>query len=305
VDPSGLKYDGMGTQLWYKNLDITVEELAGALKPADILVDYSGGTGLLAGRILKRIPSVAVIIADVAPRFLRVALEKFRHEDRIALRYLHPAAREGHFAPLDEVLKPLPAAEVDALVCTNAVHLFPDLGDTFAAWHRSLRPGASVFIQSGNIRNRKGKPGELLITDVVEKIRAKAKEITLREPRYAEYRAKLEDPVKGPAYEARWKDVFFPLRWVEDYLKALEQAGFKVEQERAETVPVGAKDWYEACLVYPDLIAWVAGSPKVDPTPPSPTAQKDLAALLDQAFDEVFAGRATFDSTWTFITARR
>ena len=47
VDRFGLAYDKVERHSWYRNLDPIVEELAGNLKDGDIMVDYSGGTGIL------------------------------------------------------------------------------------------------------------------------------------------------------------------------------------------------------------------------------------------------------------------
>ena len=67
---------------WYRNLDPTVEELAHLLADGDILVDYSGGTGILVDRLKLRMfdTQAGAVIVDSSPKFLRVALEKFRDD---------------------------------------------------------------------------------------------------------------------------------------------------------------------------------------------------------------------------------
>ena len=52
---SGLAYDHVDEHGWYRNLDHTVEQLARTSTDGDILVDYSGGTGILLDRLRLRI----------------------------------------------------------------------------------------------------------------------------------------------------------------------------------------------------------------------------------------------------------
>ena len=51
VDAFGLHYDTVENHGWYRNLDLTVEQLAGDLRQGEILIDYSGGTGILLDRL--------------------------------------------------------------------------------------------------------------------------------------------------------------------------------------------------------------------------------------------------------------
>src|SRR5262249_13122205 len=90
VDTFGLRYDTVENHGWYKNLDPTVEDLARYLTDGQLLIDYSGGTGILLDRLKLRIfdRQVGVLIADSSPKFLRVALDKFGDDERVALRLL-------------------------------------------------------------------------------------------------------------------------------------------------------------------------------------------------------------------------
>src|SRR5690606_10005213 len=83
---------------WYDNLDLTVEQLAARAREGDLVMDYSGGTGILAGRVLERWGSLraGIVIVDSSPKFLRLALEKLGGDERVAfrlLRYLKEAKR--------------------------------------------------------------------------------------------------------------------------------------------------------------------------------------------------------------------
>jgi len=90
VDTFGLQYDTVENHGWYRNLDPTVEDLARHLGDGEVLIDYSGGTGILLDRLKLRIfdRQVGMLIVDSSPKFLRVALDKFRDEARVAFRLL-------------------------------------------------------------------------------------------------------------------------------------------------------------------------------------------------------------------------
>ena len=90
VDEFGLNYNDVGNHGWYKNLEPTIAQVLAALAPGDLLVDYSSGTGILTRRLLSRLDnSVGIINVDASPKFLRVALESFRDDERVAFRLLH------------------------------------------------------------------------------------------------------------------------------------------------------------------------------------------------------------------------
>ena len=305
LDPLGQRYASMAQHRWYANLDLTVEQLARALRPGQLLVDYSGGTGILASRVLPRLPGVNILIVDASPRFLRVALEQLGQEPRVAFRLLQPVPEQHRLQRLDEVVGPaLAGGGVDAIVSTNAVHLYPDLVDTFRAWSKVLRRGGQVFVQSGDIRNPEGRPGEWLISEVVERVRQVAREIASEDPRYEAYRPVLGDAERMARYDALWRRVFLPIRPLAAYQGALAEAGFSLRGTATRTIPVGVLEWFEATSVYPDLLAWVGGSPRVDGRQPGAVEMKDRLDLLRQAFLGLFAGQEVYPSTWSYITAQ-
>jgi hypothetical protein len=55
VDTFGLRYDTVENHGWYRNLDPTVEDLARHLEDGQLLIDYSGGTGILLDRLNLRV----------------------------------------------------------------------------------------------------------------------------------------------------------------------------------------------------------------------------------------------------------
>ena len=89
-DETGLAYDAVDRHSWYGNLDQTVADVAAVLRDGDILVDYSGGTGILVDRLKWRVPASAfgTLIVDSSAAYLRVAIDKFRGDPSVGVRLL-------------------------------------------------------------------------------------------------------------------------------------------------------------------------------------------------------------------------
>ena len=202
-------------------------------------------------------------------------------EPRVAFRLLHQHDGEPRrLQGLDEAIGPvLGERGVDALVSTNAVHLYTELAETFRAWWRVLRPGGKVFVQSGDIRNPGGPPGRVVDQRGGREGARGRQGDCLEDPRYEPYRAVLADPEPNgsirrplagglPARSARRRRT----------ASALAEAGFEVGDTITRTVDVGVLEWYEATSVYPDLLAWVGGSPRVDGR--QPTQRKSRTAWI-------------------------
>jgi hypothetical protein len=55
LEDLALNYDTVENHGWYANLDLTVDQLAEYARTGDVFVDYSGGTGILAKRLIDRL----------------------------------------------------------------------------------------------------------------------------------------------------------------------------------------------------------------------------------------------------------
>src|SRR5215470_8771878 len=287
VDTFGLHYDTVENHGWYKNLDPTVEDLARHLTGGEVLVDYSGGTGILLDRLKLRVfdRRFGVVIVDSSPKFLRVALGKFHADDRVAFRCLRWLKTDKRLERLEEVLgDALLARGVDAIASTNAIHLYLDLPDTLASWARTLRSGGRVFVQSGNIRNPEAKPAEWVLDETVWAIHEVAVGLVRNDQRYAAYRAAVEDEARMAAYVAYRDRVFLPVRPLEYYLRCLNDAGFTLETATARGIEARVDDWFEFLSAYHDaVLGWIGGTPKVEGVTPSPEAVRDRLALIRHA----------------------
>jgi SAM-dependent methyltransferase len=306
VDAFGLHYDTVENHGWYRNLDLTVEQLAGDLREGQVLIDYSGGTGILLDRLLLRIfdRQVGMLIVDSSPKFLRVALDRFRSDERVAFRRLHYLRKEKRLQYVDEVVPP--GFGADALVSTNAIHLYDDLENTLRAWTRVLRPGASVRINSGNVRNPRAGANEWIIDETVYVVHEVATGIVRTDERYGAYRPILGDEERLGAYLAYRDRVFLAPRPLDYYLAALQAAGFGVDEVTERTIEADVEEWYEFLAAYADaVLGWVGGSAKVDGAEASAEAAADRLRLLHDSLAVIFGGRPTFQCCWTYISASR
>jgi SAM-dependent methyltransferase len=309
VDHFGLAYDRVERHGWYRNLDPIVEALASNLKEGNILVDYSGGTGILLDRLKLRIfdRQVGVLIVDSSARFLRVAVEKFASDPRVSFRLLRFLSETRRLQRIDEVLdRSLLERGLDVIACTNAVHLYVDLEETASAWARVLRPGGKVFINSGNIRNPRAKPNQWILDETVWVINDLAEGIVRTDPRYSAYRSVLDDGARMEAHIAFRNRVFVEPRRLDFYLNTLRGVGFLIESVLERNIRARVDDWCEFLLAYHDaVLGWVGGTEKVDRQTPTPEAVADRISLIRRAIDTLFAGRTEFDACWTYITCVR
>ena len=299
-------YDTVQDHGWYRNLDPTIEQLAERLRPGDILLDYSGGTGILAQRLLAELPSpdLGILIVDASPKFLRVALDKLGGDERVAFRLIRYLKEERRLQTVQEVVEaPLLERGFDAVASTNAIHLYYDLEDTLRSWREALRRGGHAFIQSGNIGVADLAAGTWIIDETVEAINAAAAELVRADERYAPYRDGLEDPARRAAYDDLRRKFFLPVRPLEHYLSALEQAGFRIVRVEHITIAADTAEWTEFLSAYHEgVLGWVGGSERIEEQPPTDEAVADRLQLLRESVDRVFAS-GTFDAVWTYIEA--
>jgi ubiquinone/menaquinone biosynthesis C-methylase UbiE len=307
IEALALKYDTVNHHGWYRNIDPTVEDLAGALNDGDLLIDYSSGTGILAERLLKRIGNldIGIVLVDSSPKFLRVALDKFRDEPRVAFRWIRYLKDHKRLEFVDEVLgRELVARGAEALASTNAIHLYYDLEDTLRSWTRVLKPAARVFAQSGNIRSPNPAPGAWIIDETVEALHRAALEVVTRDATYSAYREVLADAKRMAAYSAYREKVFLPVRPLHDYLRSFRRAGLRVRNVKCRTIEARVQDWFEFLSVYHDaVLGWMGGVEKIDGRPATPEAVKARLAVMRSAMQIVFEGKENFFCSWTYINS--
>ncbi|HVF79025.1 MAG TPA: class I SAM-dependent methyltransferase [Solirubrobacteraceae bacterium] len=309
ISEQGLAYDHVDEHGWYDNLNPSVAQLAAHLQDGDILVDYSGGTGILLDRLHLRIfdRGVGTLVVDASAKFLRVAHEKYKDDPRFAARLLRFIKEEKRMQSLDEVLGPeLLERGVDAIAAVNAIHLYPDLDEVASAWVRALKPGGKVFINSGNLRNPSAKPGEWILDETVWVINDLAESLVRSDPEYARYRDALDDTERMKAHHAHRDRVFLQPRPLEYYTGALERNGLTVVDVSQATIVANVSEWFELMIAYHEaVLGWVGGTKRIEGEEPSEEAVRDRLRIMRHAMDTIFGTRDTFKACWTYITATK
>lgn len=308
IETLALKYDTVESHGWYRNLDRTVEQLGETLADDDVVLDYSGGTGILADRLLRDVPGgkFGVLIVDSSPKFLRLALDKLCHQRRVAFRLIRFLKEEKRLQLLQEVIDP-PLLErgVDAVVSTNAIHLYYGLQETLQSWAKILRPGRRAFVQSGNILNPDAGADHWIIDNTVEAIHKAAKKIVRSDARFEAYREILEDVPRMKKYRKLRRKFFLPVRPLDYYLEELRKAGFDVTDVSYQPITAEVNEWYEFLAAYHEgVLGWLGGSARVEGKEPTADALRDRLSLIREAMNRVFKNGETFEAGWTYITCR-
>jgi SAM-dependent methyltransferase len=304
VDTLAQKYDRVDEHGWYSNLDPIIADLAAFAEEGFVVLDYSGGTGILIARLLEEVGgrAIGVVNVDASPKFLRLSLEKLGADERVAFRLIRFLKGERRLQYLDEVLgEPLLERKADGLVSANAIHLYFDLPETLASWRRVLPDGGRVFVQSGNIGS--APDGLWIIDGTVEALRETAVDIVRSDDHFAAYRPALSDKRSMRAHEELFRKMFPRVRPVEEYLEAFRRARLEPVDVEVRPVEAHVKEWLDFLGVYHEgILGWVGGAEKVTGEPAAAHAVADRQELLRLASARLFP-EETFEAAWTYITA--
>ena len=312
VETLARKYDTVEAHGWYSNLDPTLDEMATTLSAGDLVIDYSGGTGILIDRFLARsgLPAdLGFVLVDASPKFLRLAYEKLGRgsDGDIAYRWIRYLREEKRLQRLDEVLsEALIERGADLITSTNAIHLYYGLDETLRSWHRCLRPGGRVLVQSGNIRGASAPPDTWIIDETVGRIQSLAKTLVELDPRYAIFRPALDDAPRLAKHDAVRAKYFLPVRPLDFYLQHLTQAGLRVDAVAHRVIDAKVADWFEFLSAYHEgVLGWAGGSEKIDGQDPDAEVVRLRLQLIRESLERLFDQQPIFRACWTYLTCTK
>ena len=299
------KYDTVEEHGWYDNLNPTVNQIAQHHGSDDIILDYSGGTGILTDRVFKALSSQAphVLIADSSPKFLRLALEKCKTNPKVAFRLIKYFRRERRLQNLRECIDPsIWQRGLDAVVSTNAIHLYYGLEQTIADWFAILKPGGRIYVQSGNIRNPSSPQGSWIIDETVEHIHHAAIDIVQSRSEYANFRTVLGDKAYMDAHNKLRKKYFLPVRDLAYYEDIFTQGGFALEPTQTALITARVDDWYDFIAVYHEgALGWIGGAQKITGIEASEEIITIRKQVMREAMTVIFSGAEEFFASWTYF----
>lgn len=310
VENLARKYDTVEAHGWYSNLDPTVDEMTALLSPGDLVIDYSGGTGILIDRLLARPDApedLGFILVDASPKFLRVAYEKLTSNPRIAYRWIRYLRNEKRLQRLDEVLSQgLLSRGADLITSTNAIHLYYGLGETLRSWHDSLRSGGKVLVQSGNIRGASAPPDTWIIDETVGRIQSLAKTLVELDDRYSVFRPALAETQRMEKCDTLRGKYFLPVRPLDFYLQHLTQAGFLVDAVAHRVIEAKVADWFEFLSAYHEgVLGWAGDNEKIDGRAPDAATVELRLQLIRESLERLFDQQPTFRACWTYLTCTK
>lgn len=307
VDESAMRYDRHGANAFRRNWDPTIAQVLTILDASKVLLDYSCGTGLFTERLLEHVSYPARILnVDVSPKYLRLAADKFRRDERVALRLQKREAGDGQLQNVDDVVgNVLLHRGIDILTSTNAVHLYPNLTETFRSWHRVLRPGGLALVSTGDMSNPKRPGSGWRLHDTVAAVNEFALEVVQTEPRFEKYRQVINDTAVMSAYEAMRQRVYPPIKPIDLYLDALSEAGLKPLHHFDGWIDISVAELTDALLPYHEVVlGWIGGTPHVEGRPPSEEGLRDRFSLIKYSSEKLYATQHSFQCPWTYITCR-
>ena len=275
-----------------------------------VLIDYSGGTGILLDRLQLRIfdRQVGVVIVDSSPKFLRVARRQVPR--RRARRLPPPPLPEGRAAA--PVRRRGPRQRVRGAARRRA-----HLDERDPPVRRPRRDAARLGARASAGRAR---PDQLRQPPQPARTRERVdhRRDRVRRPRGSGRAGSHGSPLRGVPFRARESRApaartstgatACSSRRVRSTTTSTPCAlpGSPSTTSRSGRSRRESRTGSSSSSAYADaVLGWVGGSAKVDGTPASEEAAADRLALLRRALDVIFGGRPSFRCCWTYIGARR
>ena len=304
LEELAMKYDTVEEHGWYDNLIHTTDTLLQTHTKNDLIIDYSGGTGILADRLFRKSSEAPnILIVDSSPKFLRLALEKNKDNPKVGFRLIRYMRDKRRLQFLEEVLdQNFYQRKADGLVSTNAIHLYYQLPDTLRSWKEALRPGARIHIQSGNIRNPEANADAWIIDETVDAIHHAAITLVQEKADYAFLRETIKKTEYMNAHDKLRAKYFLPVRPLSYYLDVFTEAGYTAHKTEHRYIQAQVEQWYEFLVVYHEgVLGWVGGAEKITKEKADPEIVALRKKLIREAMDVIFSQKDLFTTVWTYM----
>ena len=289
--PSGVAYDHVEGHGWYANLDPTVEDLAADLRAGDVLLDYSGGTGILLERLRRRIGDRRRRHRDRGP-VVRPSCA-WRWRSSAATRWWACGCSTARWTTRSGRSWPR-AASTRWSAPTRSTST-----PTSTPWPQSGRgcsgPAAACCLSSGNVTDPGGRR-DWLLDQTVEAINERAQDLVRSDRTYERYEPLLQRP-RAAGAPRRDPQAGVPRPAPAGRLRGRAHVGRPEREARCgeATIEASVHEWFDFLSAFhASVLGWIPEE-----------AVHDRLRLMRQAMEVLFAQRPTFAAGWTYITAEK
>lgn len=307
VTEFALGYDKVKNHTWYDNLDYLVKLANEYFGEDDLIMDYSCGTGIFCERLLKiKIDSPRILMLDSSPKYLKLSYEKFHRNYKFFFRLIKFIKEENRLQTIEESIGTKSSELLDGIVCSNAVHLYPNIEDTIKSWHNILVKGGKLLINSGNILNPNMDSSSVLIDQTVNDIAKISYDIVTNDPKYSKYVDLIQNFEYINKHDKLRDKYFLPIRPIDFYTEELTKIGFKIIEVKTENIDSKVSEWFDFLKVYHEgIIGWIGGSKKITGVEPTEEEINDRIEIIKTALNIIFENNNDFKACWNYIICEK
>lgn len=307
VTEFALGYDKVKNHTWYDNLNYMVDLSKKYFNQDDFIMDYSCGTGIFCERLLKStIDCPRILMMDSSPKYLKLSYDKFGNNYKFFFRLVKYIKEEGRLQTIDESMGGIYKELLDGIICTNAIHLYPNISETIKSWNNILVKGGKLLINSGNILNLLMDGESKLIDQTVEEISKISFDIVKSDPKYSKYLDLIDNFDYIYNHDELRKKYFLPIRPIDFYTNELVNNGFKIIEVKSINIDAKVDEWFDFLKVYHEgIIGWIGGSKKITGIEPSEEEINDRVEIIKLALTKMFNNQNDFKACWNYIICEK
>jgi ubiquinone/menaquinone biosynthesis C-methylase UbiE len=307
VTDFALGYDKVKNHTWYDNLNYLVELSKEYFNEDNFIMDYSCGTGIFPERLLKLTVSCPrILMMDSSPKYLKLSYDKFGRNYKFFFRLMRYLKEEGRLQTIDESMGGVYKELLDGIICTNAIHLYPNISETIKSWNDVLVKGGKLLINSGNILNPLMDVESKLIDQTVEEISKISFDIVKSDPKYSKYLDLIDDFDYISNHDELRKKYFLPIRPIDFYTDELVNNGFKIVEVKTINIDAKVDEWFDFLKVYHEgVIGWIGGSKKITGVEPTEQEINDRIEIIKLSLNKMFNNQNNFKACWNYIICEK